>query len=151
MAHTLHVSLTPAGSSLLRHCIQASTDLWPVTFCWSLLCWWGDFTQEQNQCWQHTYKHAVLLRVPAVCVLATTWSTFCRCWMLLMFPSMLSSRGQTYLLLYILSVLWRGAHSCTLTHARNIIFAFSKKNWFERYHRTRGKHPAQCAASKSVT
>lgn len=57
--------------------------------------------------------HNTSLCLPALCVLASTWSTFCRCWILLVFPSMLSSRGQTYLLLFVLSVLCRGGNTHT--------------------------------------
>ncbi|CAF95169.1 unnamed protein product [Tetraodon nigroviridis] len=43
-----------------------------------------------------------------VCVLAAASSSFCRCAALLMFPSMLGSRGRAYLMMFTLSVLCTG-------------------------------------------
>uniref|UniRef100_H3CL05 DC-STAMP domain containing 1 n=1 Tax=Tetraodon nigroviridis TaxID=99883 RepID=H3CL05_TETNG len=50
----------------------------------------------------------VVLSVPGVCVLAAASSSFCRCAALLMFPSMLGSRGRAYLMMFTLSVLCTG-------------------------------------------
>ncbi|XP_034410140.1 E3 ubiquitin-protein ligase DCST1 [Cyclopterus lumpus] len=44
----------------------------------------------------------------AVCAVGGALSSSCRCSVLLMFPSMLGSRGRAYLMLFILSVLYRG-------------------------------------------
>ncbi|KAF7645204.1 hypothetical protein LDENG_00208470, partial [Lucifuga dentata] len=44
----------------------------------------------------------------AVCILAGTFSSFFRCSVLLVFPSMLGSRGRRYLMLFILTVLYTG-------------------------------------------
>ncbi|XP_068586055.1 E3 ubiquitin-protein ligase DCST1 [Cebidichthys violaceus] len=44
----------------------------------------------------------------AVCAVGGALSSSCRCSVLLMFPSMLGSRGRAYLMLIILSVLYRG-------------------------------------------
>ncbi|XP_068426854.1 E3 ubiquitin-protein ligase DCST1 isoform X3 [Clinocottus analis] len=44
----------------------------------------------------------------AVCAVGGALSSSCRCSVLLMFPSMLGSRGRAYLMLLMLSVLYRG-------------------------------------------
>ncbi|XP_063736975.1 E3 ubiquitin-protein ligase DCST1 [Eleginops maclovinus] len=44
----------------------------------------------------------------AVCVACSSCSSSCRCTLLLMFPSMLGSRGRAYLMLLLLMVLCRG-------------------------------------------
>ncbi|XP_059195935.1 E3 ubiquitin-protein ligase DCST1 isoform X2 [Centropristis striata] len=44
----------------------------------------------------------------AVCAVGGALSPSCRCWVLLMFPSMLGSRGRAYLTLLLLSVLYAG-------------------------------------------
>ncbi|KAM3873552.1 E3 ubiquitin-protein ligase DCST1 [Diretmus argenteus] len=43
-----------------------------------------------------------------VCILGGTFSSFFRCLVLLTFPSMLGSRGRAYLMLLIITVLYRG-------------------------------------------
>ncbi|XP_040923566.1 E3 ubiquitin-protein ligase DCST1 isoform X6 [Betta splendens] len=44
----------------------------------------------------------------AVCAVAGAWSSSFRCSLLLMFPSMLGSRGHAYLMVFTLSVLYKG-------------------------------------------
>uniref|UniRef100_A0A3B4XQY1 Uncharacterized protein n=1 Tax=Seriola lalandi dorsalis TaxID=1841481 RepID=A0A3B4XQY1_SERLL len=46
--------------------------------------------------------------VPGVCAVGGALSSSFRCSVLLMFPSILGSRGRAYLMLFILSVLYRG-------------------------------------------
>uniref|UniRef100_A0A3Q3MM35 Uncharacterized protein n=1 Tax=Mastacembelus armatus TaxID=205130 RepID=A0A3Q3MM35_9TELE len=49
-----------------------------------------------------------LFTVPSVCAVGGALSSSFRCSILLMFPSMLGSRGHSYLMLFILSVLYKG-------------------------------------------
>ena len=44
----------------------------------------------------------------AVCILGGAFSSYFRCSVLLIFPSMLGSRGRAYLMLFVLYGLYRG-------------------------------------------
>uniref|UniRef100_A0A3Q1G1K7 DC-STAMP domain containing 1 n=1 Tax=Acanthochromis polyacanthus TaxID=80966 RepID=A0A3Q1G1K7_9TELE len=63
--------------------------------------------------------------VPAVCAAGGALSPYFRCSILLMFPSMLGSRGRSYLMLLILSVLYTGPISNIRRNAESAALTLS--------------------------
>ncbi|XP_017568556.1 E3 ubiquitin-protein ligase DCST1 [Pygocentrus nattereri] len=59
----------------------------------------------------------------AACVLGGMFSSFFRCTMLLMFPSMLGSRGQAYLMVFVLHGLYQGPMSNIQNNVQDVAFS----------------------------
>lgn len=127
----LTISLVPG------HCPQPPADLWPEGGSRMFVCWWGEVAHS-HLFFETRLKHVEIwpsVCVSAVCLAGGLLSSSFRCSVLLMFPSMLGSRGRSYLILLTLSVLYAGkqtpvqrvhtAHSVAVTVSAVIFFVES--------------------------
>lgn len=93
-------------SSVPGVCTQPAFDLWPEAGRRVWFCWWG-FTLRHTHANVHTHTVTDVCAA-GLCVAGAALSSYFRCSVLLVFPSMLGSRGRTYLTILVLSVLFKG-------------------------------------------